>query len=199
MLFGMCLYFLNNILPFYMIMIGATALAFGSGVYYLLAINTLESSTSKAVKNVLGITLIASSIFLGARTYEALYVRQQCTNEHSAWSTDYYQAITQARAENKKVFIKIGASFCSICKVIDKEILNDKAVQEALSGFVLVKIDGGDANNQAFAELQKTHHIIGFPTMLLIAPADGTLLHKWGSELYDKPKQEFIAELKHHV
>lgn len=74
------------------------------------------------------------------------------------------KALAQAKTENKKVFVKYGASWCGWCKKMDKKMKDDRCASFFTSNYVIVAFDvqESDANKQletpgAF-ELLKKHH-----------------------------------------
>ncbi|HZW61040.1 MAG TPA: thioredoxin family protein, partial [Candidatus Babeliales bacterium] len=117
-------------------------------------------------------------------------------DEEDFWYKNYDEAIAEAKEENKKLFIDIGAPFCSICKAIDNTIFKDKMVLEVLQEFIPVKINGADSSDQACNHIKQTCTVLGFPTILVIDPHTGTLIRRWGGELYERKPESFAHELK---
>lgn len=193
LLFGMCFYFLNNILPWPVLLGLGSITLLASGIFYLQSIAPYDSKLWRGIKNLCGITFIASSMFLGVQTFQAVQNTPVDTHK-SFWLVDYQQALAQATQNNTYLFIDIGAPYCSICKTIDKTILAHPRVMEALKKYVPVKIDASE-NTDVMSELQKKYHINGVPTLLLINH-NGDLIKKWGSEIYyDLSIDQFIEQL----
>ena len=135
-------------------------------------------------------------MFLVFSSYKAFH--SSAEHDHF-WITDYTQAIALAKKEHKKVFVDVGAQFCSICKAIDKNLLHDKDVRAALDTCINVKIDGADSSSPSSELVQKKFCVIGYPTFILIDPEYETELKRWGGELYDTPKETFVTELAQHI
>lgn len=76
------------------------------------------------------------------------------------WSTDLNQALEEAKKTNKSVFIDSYATWCSPCKLMEKNTYSDPEVITKLnSNYVPVKIDV-DKNPQIVSEYQ----VYGYPT-----------------------------------
>lgn len=190
LLFGMSFYFLKNILPL-SILFGLMTIFFllASGFYfYKIAKN--DSKFTKLFKNVIAIICMVLAVLLGFKTYQEIAFTKIEKNKN--WCTDDKVALQIAQQEKKKLFIDIGAEFCTICKAIDNGLLADPSVQEAMNKFVNLKIDGSDCPKHVLEGIVQKYEVVGFPTYLLIDPDTGDLLARWGSELYDLSPQEFI-------
>lgn len=187
---AMCLYFLSYIVPaekmFWIIVVFAAII----GNIFLYYASKAYNARWKSIYGILAIALIAGAI--------AMVVKQEYRgapqSSRYAWHTDYESARQEAISARKLLFVDIGAPFCSICKAIDKTLFASESVRESLDvRVVAVKIDGADSKN---ADLIKQYHVLGFPTILLINPESQEVIKQWGPELYGKPEQEFIRELK---
>ena len=60
--------------------------------------------------------------------------------------------------------------------------------------FVPAKIEA-DSTDAEYLALKKKFKMVGVPTLLVINPADETIVKKWASELYSASPQQFIDEL----
>lgn len=188
----MCLYFLQYVLPSFAILLLASLLSFATGVWYFTQIKAYDSRTVRIFKNLIGILAIACALPLAFQAYKAYYAPAalEC---HAQWLTNYEQALEQAKTENKKLIVDVGAPFCSLCKAIDKTLFANSAVKNALCAFVQVKLDGSAAENKAFVQ---QYSIMGFPAVLIIDPTSQEVIKRWGGELYAKSAEEFISELQ---
>ena len=149
--------------------------------------------------NLVGILTIAFGVYCTYVAYYLTYLKpqlQQISTVHE-WNTDYQKARAIAQKNNKKMFVDIGAPYCSICKSIDAKLLHNAKVNAYLSDkTVPVKVNGGDAINDYL--LQK-FHVMGFPNILLINPETEEVIKRWGPELNDSNPDEFINNLKNIV
>lgn len=189
---GMCLYFLNYIIPAHImarVLIGFTCIV---GLCFLYMARIAHSKGWKSIYAVLGSLLLSSSAYLAYHSIQKYYSPKHDT--HSAWQTDYQKALSIARAENKKLFVDIGAPFCSICRAIDASLFADDSVKTYLKeNTIPVKLDGSLAHNE---QIMKQYKVIGFPTVLLINPENEQIIKQWGPELYGITGQNFIDQLE---
>jgi protein disulfide-isomerase len=87
------------------------------------------------------------------------------------WYTDYEQALTIGKSENKPLLLFFtGSGWCGWCKKLEQEALNTPEFAQATAGrFVFVKLDFPLSNvsgqNRA---LQERYAVKGFPTIVLI-------------------------------
>jgi len=190
---GMCLYFLNYITPAHIMSIIMVLFALSVGISFLYIASKAHSRSWRWIYSLLGIALLAGSVYLSYEAFKKIYTK----STHSAWQTDYKAALETARAQNKKLFVDIGAPFCSICRAIDTSLFADSSVQAFLTdNTVPVKIDGSLAEN---TDLMKQFKVLGFPTIILISPENQSIIKQWGPELYGVLPQEFIQQVKNHL
>ena len=185
---AMCLYFLNNILAWATMSWIIPVFVLSIGIIFLYEA-TRHYRFWRTFYKILGIALIASSVFFTFKAWEYNYLPHLAYQ----WENDYYKARERARTENKKLFIDIGAPYCSICKAIDATLFSNATVQEFLEkNTIPVKIDGSLAAN---GPLLQQFHILGFPAVLLLDPQTETIIKQWGSELYGIAPEKFISEM----
>ena len=94
----------------------------------------------------------------------------QSTTESLNWNTDLNSALTTAKNTNKLVLVDVYAPWCGYCKEMDKNTFQNPKVQEKLSNYVLVKVNG-DENPDFVMKYQ----IYGYPTVLILDP-DGNIV-----------------------
>lgn len=188
---AMCLYFLSNILPMHVIYFMASAMILIIGICYLW-IAKRSFGAWNIVHTLLGMALIAGSVGAFFYAYRFQY-NAQLPDELSIWQHDYETAVRQAKQEGTYVFVYVTAPYCSLCKAIERKIFAQENVQQAISKFVTVKVDGCDAA-PTIAELQKRYSVVGAPTYLLINPQNGSLIKRWAGELYDRTATSVAQE-----
>lgn len=191
LLFAMCFYFLKNIMPWAILSWLIVLFVAGSGLYYLHSARSTASSMARMLKNILGIALLALSVHLSFKAYQS--VTTPIEPEQTFWEHDYPIALARAKQEGKKLFVDIGAPFCSICHALDNTLFKDSDVVETLHECVALKVDGSEADHPLCCN--KEYNVIGFPTILVIDPQSGSVIKRWGAELYDTKKEAFIDEL----
>ncbi len=80
------------------------------------------------------------------------------------WSTDLNQALADAKATNKSVFVDFYADWCSYCKEMDSGTYTSTQVMEKLNqSYVLVKVDV-DEN----PDLSTKYQAYSLPTMVIL-------------------------------
>lgn len=193
LMLGMCLYFLNNIIPWHLMAWIIAACALIIGIIFLRISPRAHSKPWRLFYTIAGLMLIALSLLGAFKAIQARYM----PIAHSNWHSDYEQARAQAIEQNKKLFVDIGAPFCSICKAIDATLLASVAVREFLEkNTVPVKIDGSLTANKAVLE---QFHVLGFPTILLVEPHTQKIIKQWGPEAYGANPEHFIQDLQKSV
>ncbi len=190
-----CLYFLANILPDYIIAWIGMLLSIAIGIFYFRSANKTRSFITRAIKNIMGIILIALSVYLVFEGFKYSDIHMHGSQPRDIWLHDYNQALTQAKSEQKKMLIDISAPYCSLCKAINRKIFTDSAVHVKLKEFVTVKIDDIEAD-EVTQMVQKKFAIMGAPTLLIYDPETDQELKRWGGELYELTPVQFIETLK---
>ncbi len=193
MLFGMVFYFLSPLVSGTVLFGLITAFLLAASIAYFYSIKKYDSRAIKTSKNLIGVLCAAFAVVAAVKTYQSVAYRQEA--QDALWYTNPDTALQVAKEEKKKLFIDVGADFCSICKAIDRTLLSDSKVRATLTKFVNVKLNATTCSATTFNGLCKKYSVIGFPTFLLIDPQTGDLLARWGSELYETPASTFIAEL----
>jgi len=187
----MAFYFLKNILPAPILFGLMTLFMLAASGFYFYSITTFDSKLTKTFKNLVGVLCAILAILLAFKTYQAtIFAKMEANN--SFWYTEHNVALEIAQQEKKKLFVDIGAQFCTICKAIEHGLLSDSSVQAAMNKFVNLKIDGSNCPEEVQEGLIKKYEVVGFPTYLLIDSESGDLLARWGSELYDLSPEQFI-------
>jgi thiol-disulfide isomerase/thioredoxin len=118
------------------------------------------------------------------------------------WSIDFYQALAQARADNKMVLLDFtGSDWCPWCIKFDHEVLEtDQFAAYAQNKLELVLVDfprakpQTDALKQANHALAQRYHVSGYPSFVLVNYAGNELGNQVGY-LAGGPSA-FIAELE---
>ncbi len=194
LLIGMCFYYLQAIIPWWVLIWILASFILASGVYYIYNIKTHESKSTKRVKSLIGMLLIASSFIVFMQSYKTTFMQENIAD--ITWITDYSYARQKAETEAKNLFIDFGAKWCSICKAIENTVLVRPEIKQALNdNFILLKVDGTNSGSEPYASLNKEYNITGFPTLLVVDPKSGKVLKKYMGEFYDMPTEQIVKEL----
>ena len=76
------------------------------------------------------------------------------------------QVLDEAALQNKVVFVDIYADWCLPCKVMDKEVFEDKATADFLKdNFITYKVNGERGEGP---DLNILYKVEGYPTLLFL-------------------------------
>lgn len=93
------------------------------------------------------------------------------------WFRDYDEAIAESRTLKRPVLIDFAASWCVPCRMMDKHVWPDPAVQQALRNDVVpLRLDMDAANTKVLVEKFGVEFV---PTILLV-DTDGNELQRSG-------------------
>jgi thiol-disulfide isomerase/thioredoxin len=105
-----------------------------------------------------------------------------------AWFQGSFQdALAEAKASKKLVFIDFWTTWCGWCKRLDKDTFSNADVAEVMKGFVCLSIDAESTTGRPVAAKFPIH---GFPALFFVAP-DGTVEDMIGGY---KPPADFKKE-----
>lgn len=198
MLFSMAFYHLSHlesILPWYILAWIVAAFFILLGCYYFITIKSHDTKWMRRYKNFMALTLIIISCIIAMEGVKAVYDHWYPTAEHSAWMHDYDAARARAQAENKPLFIDIGATYCTVCSHFDKTIFSNDSIQKALQAYVQLKLDADVHTAEYEKVLQKyREHIKGFPTYVVI-DTKGTVIKTWSIDIDELSIDALSAEL----
>jgi thiol:disulfide interchange protein DsbD len=83
-------------------------------------------------------------------------------------STDEAElALSRAHKEGKPVMIDFYADWCRSCKILEKKIHHNAAIQSALAAFIVIKADISE-NNEKTTALSQRFNVIAPPTFIFI-------------------------------
>jgi thiol-disulfide isomerase/thioredoxin len=91
---------------------------------------------------------------------------------------DYKRALEVATVENKLIFVDFYTTWCVPCKQLDKYVFqNDSVKQQLGSEFILLKYD---AEKDSVFHLSKKHHVMSYPTGLILDKNGYVIERKYG-------------------
>jgi len=196
MLFGVCFYYLSNVMTTTLLLYTATIFIAAIGIYYFWIAHTNHARNIKKYQNILGFIFLATSVITFTYSLTEQFMNSKINDSNASfWHTDYDEALAYAKKEQKLLFLDFWAEYCSVCKAINKKITADSSIVIALNKFVPVSINGTQDNQEPYHTLKEQYHIVGFPTFLVVDPQNGTVLKEWHSELYQMPNEDFIREI----
>ena len=90
--------------------------------------------------------------------------------DEDGWLTSLDAALAQAKAENKPVLTDFWATWCKNCLVMNKTVLKEPAVLEALEGFVKIKYQAEDPAASPVKEVWEHFELVGLPAYFILMP-----------------------------
>ena len=115
------------------------------------------------------------------------------------------QALKQAAADNKPLFLYFGRYGCNTCRKMHKEVFSDPSLQQNLSNhFVLAYVDTESGNRIRLANGERTtemqfasrSRILGTPTFVYFSDQQKPLFTKAGFQTISQMRQysDFVSE-----
>ncbi len=101
----------------------------------------------------------------------------------------FEEALAQAKASNKLVFIDFWTTWCGWCKRLNKDTFSDDTVVAEMKDIICLSIDAESKTGKPIAE---RFHVKGYPALILLA-ADGTPEDSIGGYL---PPDKFKKEIQ---
>lgn len=80
------------------------------------------------------------------------------------WETDFESAMRRARLENLPIMINFYTDWCSVCKILDREVLPEKNVVAESRNWVAIKI-----NAEKRPDVAGAYGVTGYPTLVFAA------------------------------
>lgn len=195
MMLGMCFYFLASILPVH-ILLGSLALFFlVVGIINLWHAKKLQPGTWQKAWNILGMFMIAASVFVALKTVKALYIPTQSAQEKSVWSNNYQKAFDAAKNAHKNLFIFVHAPRCSACNEIE-ERLTEKRPIAALQKVVALQANLALDTDPSTKILIEKYNILGAPVCILLNPETDSVINRWDGELNNEQFNQMISILE---
>ncbi|KKP35594.1 MAG: thiol:disulfide interchange protein [candidate division TM6 bacterium GW2011_GWF2_32_72] len=189
----MCFYYLNNILPYHIILWLLTGFFAVFGILYFRSIAPYDSKLIKTVKNLLGLAFIASAVWFGVKGYtETFLVIPE--NTKNIWLNNYDDALNLAKEQNKKLLLDFWFKACATCKNIDKNKIHQQDVLKTIeTNFIPVKIDIFNSEND---HIRKQFNVKGAPTFIILDPQTENEIIRVGDDFGKMTIPEIIKFLE---
>lgn len=129
------------------------------------------------IKQVFGVVILATAVYYGYESYSMLSSRWVDGAEVSSgveaklkagWHSSLSEGLAVAARENKPVLIDMWATWCKNCLVMDRTTLEDASVIAALSGYVKIKFQAEDPDDQNVAAVMQALNAKGLPTYVIL-------------------------------
>jgi cytochrome c biogenesis protein CcdA len=131
------------------------------------------------VKQAFGVFILATAAYYGYESYTifssrwvdpaavASSVQEQLK---SGWHASLSEGLDTAAREHKPVLIDMWATWCKNCLTMDKTTLASGEVQQALSGYVKIKVQAEDLDTEPAKTLLQRFSSAGLPTYAILKP-----------------------------
>jgi len=88
------------------------------------------------------------------------------------WQTDFAKALQQAKQEGKPMLVDVMATWCTPCKLLQKNVWSRSDVGELSKRFIAVQVDG-----DLHGDLKAKFAVQSYPTTIFLRP-DGTEMNR---------------------
>ncbi len=131
------------------------------------------------VKQAFGVFILATAAYYGYEAYSifsnrwvdpkavASSVEEQLK---AGWHASLADGLAAAEREKKPVMIDMWATWCKNCLTMDKTTLANDDVQKALSGYVKIKYQAEDPDEQPAKALMQRFEAVGLPAYAILRP-----------------------------
>lgn len=200
LLIMMCFYYAQTLITVHIAWAGAAIFACICGTLYATRIRYVKTFVGATFITLVSSSLLCIGLFSGYSAFMAWHASTLVHKDGSVqWLSDYQEARKKAQAEHKLVLADFTASWCSMCGLLDKEILQHPDVAPIFDAVVTVKIDGSSSKNIQYRELLTQFKLHGIPQLLLIDPTSENVIQSWSSELLGQPASLFRDQLLSRV
>lgn len=133
--------------------------------------------------------LIAVCLFSGIQSVSAQEKKEpvKIYNPQADARQEIKQAVAQAKAENKHVFIQVGGNWCSWCIKFHAYVNEDPEISKIIADnyvFVLLNYSTENKNKEILAEYRNPGRL-GYPVFLIL-DGKGHLIHTQDSGLLEE-------------
>jgi thiol:disulfide interchange protein len=133
------------------------------------------------VKQVFGVLILATAVYYGYEAYgifsnrwvDARAVTSSVEEQlKSGWYSSLADGLDAAGREHKPVLIDMWATWCKNCLAMDKTTLQDPTVKAALAGYVKIKFQAEDPDQEPAKSVMQRFNAVGLPTYVILRPKD---------------------------
>ena len=131
------------------------------------------------VKQAFGVFILATAAYYGYEAYDIFSSRWVDASAVSAsvqeqlkagWQASLSDGLDLAQREQKPVLIDMWATWCKNCLTMDKTTLQNEAVKSALGGYVRIKFEAEEPDEQPAKAVMQRFNAVGLPTYVILRP-----------------------------
>jgi thioredoxin:protein disulfide reductase len=131
------------------------------------------------VKQVFGVIILATAAYYGYQGYTLFADRWVDPAEvassveeklKAGWHASLAEGLAVAEREQKPVLIDLWATWCKNCLTMDKTTFADPAVMESLNGYVKIKFQAEQPDEEPSRAVMQRFEAIGLPTYVILRP-----------------------------
>jgi thioredoxin:protein disulfide reductase len=135
------------------------------------------------VKQVFGVIILVTAAYYGYLAYglfadrwvDARDVQSSVEEQLKAgWYASLADGLAAAQRDNKPVLIDMWATWCKNCLTMDKTTLADPEVRTALEGYIKVKFQAEQPDEEPARSVMERFRAVGLPTYAIVRPASVT-------------------------
>jgi thiol:disulfide interchange protein len=131
------------------------------------------------VKQVFGVVILVTAAYYGYEAFglfadrfvDASAVTTSVDEQVKAgWHRSLDEGLATATREHKPVLIDMWATWCKNCLTMDQTTLKDAAVASALAGYVKIKFQAENPDEQPAKAVMQRFDAVGLPTYVILRP-----------------------------
>jgi thiol:disulfide interchange protein len=131
------------------------------------------------VKQGFGVLILATAAYYGYLAYglfadrwvDAKQVAASVEEKLKAgWHASLVEGLAAAQREQKPVLVDMWATWCKNCLVMDETTLADASVKTALDGYVKVKLQAEQPDEEPARSIMARFDAVGLPTYVILHP-----------------------------
>lgn len=195
MLLGMCFYFLAGLLSLPLLLGLLAIFMLITGIFYVYHAQSISGSW-KPMCNILGMLLIASSVYAAAKGVKEWYLPTEEQKICYDWLFDFRQALNISTQNKKPIFVFIHAPRCLSCVELGNKLSSDVRFKSALCNVVPVDCDLSKRNDSSTQMISSRYEIFGAPSCLLLDCVTHKVIKRWDGELDAEQYEDLIKTLQ---
>ena len=131
------------------------------------------------VKQAFGVIILATATYYGYLAYGLFADRWVDAREvassveeklKAGWHASLAEGLAAAQREQKPVLVDMWATWCKNCLVMDQTTLADGSVETALAGYVKIKLQAEQPDEEPARSIMTRFEAIGLPTYVILHP-----------------------------